>query len=1164
MTDIQILQSKGILRVLSIDFLFGVLLILSVVPAWSVEPIPSFYQEPGISPNRDYVNQSSNEQIDPFTGKLQLHYVDLFVPGNGDLDIKVQRSYNSINDLLVEPTALGVGWTMHYGRVLRRAPLGICFPDLAASNAPVLELPDGSRQLLYQSMSQTYVVSTNRWRGDCAPDGSGLHVTSPEGVRYEMTTQGQLVGDVGSGQQNSFYTTRIVDRNGNTLNFSYITLGANTVISSITASDGRVVNFTYANNALATISYQGRIWEYSYVFPPDAPTFPFLTQVKRPDGNTWQFDYKFNGPGTPGAYSLTSVTYPTGGTYTYSYGHVSFNVNLPYTTVVTQKTSQDPIGTWTYSYTPASMMGDFNNGIYQFPNPAMLDRTIITGPDGVQEYRHIGANSIGSGFVFGIGALLVKNIDNGLHTEYSSWDGQQISASANVRPGASWIQDSATFTLIPSQKYIVRNGQAYVTTYSNYDAYGNAQTIAEAGTSTGPGGSGDTRTTQITYDIRLARWMLRLPQTTTVDTVPGTVTNSYDTNGNLLSVNRYGVLTQSTYLPTGDVETKTDARGNVITYSNYFRGTPQLETHPESVTIQRVVDIAGNVTSETDGEGVTTQYAYDGLNRLTSIVHAEGNPVTVTWLTTERRVQRGNYLERTLFDSYARAITVEHQGGSGVATVTQNTQYDALGRKIFVSYPNQSTGEAMSYDMLGRTVLVKHVASPTATPGVYTNTGGQASTSFSGNTSTVTNERGWSTTRTLRAYGDPDKSVVMGIATPVSAANIAITRNGLDQITQVSQGGKTRTSTYDSRYFLTQSTDPEVGTTLFGRDAAGNMTSRQVGSSGTVAYTYDGRNRLSTVTYPSGTPSVTHTYFRDDKPKSTDNGLTRREYTYRLNKRPDQEKLMVDGRTFTVTYGYDGNDALQGMTYSSGLALTYSPDSFGRPTQAAPFATAVSFFPGGQVQQMQYANGTVTNFGLNPRQWPNAMTVASNGGAQAFNMGYNYDDTGNVLNITESVRGIHNRTFGYDSLDRLTAVLMPNSGGGTIAYDGRGNILSQNFGSTQLTYQYDSLSDKLTSISGSRTMAFGYDVYGNVTSNSRNQFVYDDALNMRCVDCGTANEIRYVYDGAGMRVSELKSGVTTYFMYGNGGNLLFEVDTNGVKREYGYVAGKNIAKKETR
>ena len=69
---------------------------LIAIGAWSAnhaamadgaeEPVPSFYQEPGISRTRDYVNQHANEKIDPFTGKLQWHYVDLFIPGNGGFD----------------------------------------------------------------------------------------------------------------------------------------------------------------------------------------------------------------------------------------------------------------------------------------------------------------------------------------------------------------------------------------------------------------------------------------------------------------------------------------------------------------------------------------------------------------------------------------------------------------------------------------------------------------------------------------------------------------------------------------------------------------------------------------------------------------------------------------------------------------------------------------------------------------------------------------------------------------------------------------------------------------------------------------------------------------------------------------------------------------------
>jgi YD repeat-containing protein len=1143
----------------------GLLILVFAFPAWPIEPIPTFYQEPGFSPNRDYVNQHVSEHIDPFTGKLQFHSVDLFIPGNGGMDIKVQRSYNSINELLEEPTALGVGWTMSYGRVLRRAGIGLCDMNNIAQNAPVVELPDGSRQIMYMSLDSSFYISQNRWRADCSPTGTGMFVTSPDGLRYEMTTVGQGAGTPATGQQNAFYTTRIVDLNGNALNFTYVTVGLTTAVRTITASDGRQVTFNYSGNNLASISDGTRTWLYEYTYAAGQPDHPFLSKVTRPDGNTWQYGYNLAAAGTPGGnppgtYSLSTLTYPTGGTFSYQYGFASFNDNLPRSTVVTRKTSQDTGGVWTYSYTPASGPGDIDSsGKYLFA-PSQLDRTVITGPDGTHTYMHVGANSIGIGATYAIGLMVMKSLDSGYQNEYYSWDIQKISDTYNIRPGSIWIFDSATYAAVPAQKVIQRNGQVYTTVYSNYDTYGNARTISESGVKADS--TSLTRVTTQTYDPRVSRWILHLPKTTSVDNVPGNVDRTYDSNGKLLTSTRYGVTTTYTYTAEGDIASKQDALGNTISYSSYYRGIPRTENHPEGVTLQRVVDAAGNITSQTDGEGVTTQYAYDGLNRLTSIVHPVGNPVSVTWLSNERQVQRGAYLERTLFDGYGRVSSVRHEGGSGVTQIVQNNLYDPLGRKIFRSYPNQATGTAIRYDVLGRAYAVLHVATPQGS-GQFTNTGGQRTSYFQGSQISTVNENGNTFTNIYRTFGDPDKSALSRIVTPIAGANVDITRNGLDQVTQLQQGDKVRTSTYDTRYFLVQTTDPEVGTSIFGRDALGNMTTRQVGSSGVTSYAYDGRNRLTTVTYPSGTPSITKTYYRDDLAKSVDNGLARRDYVYGLNKMMSQESLTVDSRTLTAGYAYDANDALQSMTYGTGLALTYNPDPFGRPTQAAPFATAVSYFPSGQVQQMQYANGTVSNFGLNARQWPNAMTLAAGGGAQAFNMSYSYDNSGNVLNINETVRGLHNRTFGYDALDRITGVTLPNVTG-QISYDGRGNILSQSIGATQLSYQYDPASDRLTTVSGSRNMSFAYDTYGNVTANSRNQFVYDDALNMRCVDCGTANEIRYVYDGAGMRVSEVKGGVTTYFMYGNGGNLLFEVDTNGVKREYGYVAGKNIAKKETR
>ena len=52
----------------------GFVLFAATSAATAQEVIPDFYKEPGIQPNRDFVNQSHHENIDPFTGSLQRHY----------------------------------------------------------------------------------------------------------------------------------------------------------------------------------------------------------------------------------------------------------------------------------------------------------------------------------------------------------------------------------------------------------------------------------------------------------------------------------------------------------------------------------------------------------------------------------------------------------------------------------------------------------------------------------------------------------------------------------------------------------------------------------------------------------------------------------------------------------------------------------------------------------------------------------------------------------------------------------------------------------------------------------------------------------------------------------------------------------------------------------
>ena len=1110
-------------------------------------PIPSFYQEPGQHPNRDYVNQHFHERIDPFTGKLQLHYVDLVVPGNGGLDIQVTRSYTSLDEKLAEPTPYGQGWTMHFGRILRDADVALCDFNQGPTLNPVLELPDGSRQILYVGFDQVSFISASRWKAVCGP-GGGLIVFSPDGTQYEMTVQGMTIGSPGASQQ-VWYPARIVDRNGNTLTFTYEDYPLFKAVKTVTGSDGRLVEFNYtvaaSGSGLLTSVVSGtRTWTYQYIPIPNFLGHGYyLEEVHRPDGTLWKYEYNAAFPiDTPGRASVRKVTYPSGGTIEYSYGFVYFSANhvLPRSSVVTQKLADG--ATWTYTYRPATVAYD-----PQAPfDVQMLDETTVQAPNGNTAYLHFGYNSARSGYVWAIGLLMAKNT-GALENEAYGWAFQTISNQTNLRPGGNLVFDAVASAPVLAVREINRDGQTYTTTYSDFDVYGNPGQAAEAGT--------DSRTTTLTYFIDPVRWIIRTRKDETTDTI-GTITRTFDANANLLTEDRYGVTTTFTYHPNGDLATRTDARGSIVSYSDYKRGIPQSESQPESVSITRVVSDDGNVTSETDGEKATTTYQYDGLNRITGITHPLGNPVTVAWTATTRTISRGNYRLVTTYDGFGREINAAHTDLTRTETITQTSQYNALSQRVFVSYPNATVGTRFEYDMLGRSIAIKHVYDPAAGTSES-----QRAYNYVANTAQVQNERGYITTYTYRGYGDPASRDLMAITAPVANTSVSIARNGLGQITAVTQDGLTRNFTYDSRFFLVSRSEIETGTTAYGRDALGNMTSRQVTAptaSAVTTFAYDGRNRLSAITYPAGTSSVTRTYFKDDKLKSIENADVRRDYVYDANKRLTQETLTVGPQSFVVQYAYNDNDALNVLTYGSGKTVTYSPDAFGRPTQAAPYVTAVSHHPSGQVSSITYANGVQTTVALNARRWPSSLSITK--AAAIFSTTYGYDGVGNLTSVSDTVDSSYNRTLGYDGVDRLTTAI-GSWGFGGFSYDGLGNITQQVGGSfLNLTYTYTA--NRLRSISGVGTTLriFGYDVYGNVQENGLGGlFAYDDALNMKCANCGLPHQSAYAYDGAGTRVSMQYTGGTTYFVYGSGGNLLWEKLPSGTIKEYIYLDGKQVA-----
>jgi len=464
----------------------------------------------------------------------------------------------------------------------------------------------------------------------------------------------------------------------------------------------------------------------------------------------------------------------------------------------------------------------------------------------------------------------------------------------------------------------------------------------------------------------------------------------------------------------------------------------------------------------------------------------------------------------------------------------------------------QVPGTSYQYDILNRVTNVGNADGTARTIG------------YGAGSKTVIDERSKATVFTCRAYGNPDQQLLMSIAAPESSASISIARNSRDLLTSVTQAGWTRSYDYNSNSYLTSVTNPETGTTTYGRDAAGNMTSRSVGSSGATTYSYDNQNRLTSVAYPGGTPSVTNTYNKTHKLLAASSSTGARGFDYDANGNLTSESLVVDGLTFIASYSYNSNDQLSSITYPrSGTVVSYSPDVLGRPTQVSGYVSSVSYWPSGQIKQINYANGTVTNYNQNSRLWPSTFSTQKASGSSYISSSYSYDGVGNLTGISDSIDSTYNRTLSYDNINRLTGINGP-WGSGAINYNGAGNITSQVLGSSTLSYNYDG-NNRLSSVSGSRATSYGYDAYGNIVSGSGNAYTYDGAPNLRCVNCTDAiNKIEYSYDdGTNHRSLVSKAGVKTYEMYGLNGNQLIEFTPSQSSKlvQYIYLGGKRVAQR---
>jgi YD repeat-containing protein len=680
---------------------------------------------------------------------------------------------------------------------------------------------------------------------------------------------------------------------------------------------------------------------------------------------------------------------------------------------------------------------------------------------------------------------------------------------------------------------------ATITNTFTYDARGNRTQMVEAS------GRSEARTTNYTYDKAdnlLTTSVINVPvvstDLSTTSTVTATVTNTYDSRGNVIKVvdantnptfffydaqdrkiaqiNALGIMSKWTYDAAGNVTAQrvygdtftlpttpggsppstssTNYRETTYTYDNdnrlltttvanarvWVNGQTGVPAASSSIVVTNHYDAFGNLTWQTDGNGNNVWYWYDKRGLKVAQVDQE------LYLTTYALDADGNVTAETRFANKLSAAPGTPPSTT-VPSVTADTTHDRV-----TNFTYTKTG-------LRKTEQRTNVEIATVSAGA----------------------------------GDP--SVSTGNAT------ITYTYNGLGEVlTKQEATGDTTTYTYDTGGHQLTSTSASF------TSSTGSTVSTA------VAMTYDGLNNLKT---------------------SVENGARTTTYTYDAAGRV---ATMQDAAGFTRTYQYDANGNTLKVSYtrhkSDNSAVTEASatryDALNRAVYSTVASLSGSTWTAGDITTMTYdAWGEITARAINSvTQESNSYdstgrlyrSTAGDGTVKFYLYNANGNQTAAITSDGTTLAGGY--SWSSISLDTLLGLLIPGSGytlGGTAVagtvttittYDKRGQATSTIEPGRQTAYSGSGYTT--ATITHSKT----YNAFGEVateTDGRGNVTTYDYTTEGK-VRLRTLPAVNYT-DATGTAHTSVNPVERTY--YDASGRVVATKDANGNVNKRVLLAG---------
>ena len=604
------------------------------------------------------------------------------------------------------------------------------------------------------------------------------------------------------------------------------------------------------------------------------------------------------------------------------------------------------------------------------------------------------------------------------------------------------------------------------------------------------------------------------------------------------------------YVDPNNVPIATDSAQGLTTFYTYF---DEVTGHPELASI--IAELAADgitLGSNNDGSAVMVQnpagelsvQISDGLGRsVASAILEPSNYSVITWNTTAYDVISANGLVETASIDALNNTTKSRADGAG--RVFESV--DALGNVSTASYDANSNrvsyrdasgvGEDCTFDARNRDVSCVDTAGSTTTKVFDANNNLLSVTDSKGKNSTyIYDLRNRKISQTDRIGGtttfayDANNNLTSITDAQASVTSYIYDLRNLQTSTIYppgSAGGSTTVSTvYDALGRKTQVTDQLGDTVTYTYDMVSRMLNRDYSDNTSDTFTYDDASRLVSATKGRYSNTISYTYDQAGR---------------RLS-----ETQAHNGESFTISHTFDVANRVTSCTYPDGTVLnktytdrnlleglSYAGTAGGSPASVVDFSYDASM----REASRKYGNAITATRTYNN---DNTLLSLTTSNLSPVTFSYTYDANKNVTDETVGL-GALGWTAAFDNEDRLsmwtrgsgyTGTQGANSPAMAMAWnlDLIGNWSSVTRNGLTDTRTHNGVHE-LTTVDGA---ALAYDAKGNLTTNKYGStLTWDIDNHLQSIlysGMDPADAPSYEYDALGRRLSKTVAGYKTLYV----------------------------------